>query len=105
VTIVLDRDKDPRFASYSDPKSGVVEGQEHDAGYDSFMTGHIFACLGKYIEIGQTIGMLDNDGKKTGKAEAAVVTGDIDYLMSTDKVSAKKEKGVESKKKLHYTTL
>lgn len=52
VTIILDKEKDPRFGTFYNPKSMQVEGQEHDAGFDSYMTGHIFACYTKYFEIG-----------------------------------------------------
>ena len=30
-------------------------GQEHDAGFDAFMTGRVFAALSKRIEIGQLL--------------------------------------------------
>lgn len=41
----------------TDPKFGIFEnnsgkGQQHDASYDSFMTGIVFASISKYIEIG-----------------------------------------------------
>ena len=58
VTIVLDKETDARFASYNEQKDSI-EGQEHDAGFDSFMTGHVFAKLAKYIEIGKTIGIME----------------------------------------------
>lgn len=46
-----------------DPKTGQIEGQDHDAGYDSYMTGHIFASFAKYIEIGKVIGTLEQDSQ------------------------------------------
>ena len=30
-------------------------GQAHDAGYDAYMTGHIFGCLAKWIQVRQII--------------------------------------------------
>lgn len=41
--------KQPRFSAY---KAG---GQGHDAGYDAFMTGVVFASLSKFIEIGNVV--------------------------------------------------
>lgn len=41
----------PKFAVYD--KMGA--GQEHDAGFDSYMTGHVFAALSKRLEIGQLL--------------------------------------------------
>ena len=42
-------------------------GQEHDAGFDAYMTGHVFAALTKRIEIGQ---LLEQSSKKAAeKAE------------------------------------
>ena len=38
--------------------------QSHDAGYDAYMTGVVFATLAKYIEIGQII---TKEPKPTGK--------------------------------------
>jgi len=47
----FDEKASPRFAHYE--KAGA--GQEHDAGYDSYMTGHVFAALAKRLEIGQLL--------------------------------------------------
>lgn len=44
------KDVHPQFSQYE--KHG---GQGHDAGFDSFMTGLVFATLSKYIEIGNII--------------------------------------------------
>ena len=41
------------------PKFGIYQqsgGQGHDAGFDAFMTGFVFASFSKYIEIGNIIG-------------------------------------------------
>lgn len=43
--------KDARFSQYS--QQGHQ--QQHDAGYDSFMTGLAYICIAKYIEIGNII--------------------------------------------------
>lgn len=59
VTIVLDKEKDPKFGAFLDPKTEQIEGQDHDAGFDSYMTGHIFASFTKYIEIGKVIGIVE----------------------------------------------
>lgn len=44
------------FDSKADSKFGLYEksgsAQEHDAGYDAYMTGHVFASLAKRLEIG-----------------------------------------------------
>jgi hypothetical protein len=29
--------------------------QSHDAGYDAYMTGKVFICMSKYIEIGKIV--------------------------------------------------
>jgi hypothetical protein len=42
--------KHPKFSIYE--KNG---GQGHDAGFDAFMTGMVFANLSKYIEIGKIV--------------------------------------------------
>lgn len=63
MTVALDKEKDARFGTYLGPK-GTIDGQEHDAGFDSYMTGHIFACLTKYIEIGNVIGWNDEKNSK-----------------------------------------
>jgi poly(A)-specific ribonuclease len=44
-----DEKADHRFSNYG--KDGA-KGQQHDAGFDSYMTGYTFACLSKFIEIG-----------------------------------------------------
>ncbi|CDW88855.1 c transferase [Stylonychia lemnae] len=49
LNISLDKEQDSIFGLYD----GI--GQEHDAGYDAYMTGYIFACISKYIEIGKII--------------------------------------------------
>ena len=41
----------PKFAHYE--RSG--SGQEHDAGFDAYMTGHVFAALAKRLQIGQLL--------------------------------------------------
>jgi hypothetical protein len=39
----------------------------HDAGYDAFMTGYVFMCISKYIEIGNIVNKakLDQASKST----------------------------------------
>ena len=61
VQIMLDKERDPKFGSFYNPKTGQVDGQEHDAGFDSYMTGHIFASFTKYIEIGKVIGNIESE--------------------------------------------
>ncbi len=49
IQIDYDSEKDSIFSLY---RNG---GQDHDAGYDAFMTGYSFIHLAKYIEIGKII--------------------------------------------------
>ena len=50
IQFALDETKNGRFGHYSS-----ISGQQHDAGYDAYMTGTVFACLAKYIEIGNVL--------------------------------------------------
>jgi hypothetical protein len=49
ISVMLDP-SEPEFASYLDKKV-----EAHDAGWDAYMTGVVFALLGKYLEIGNLI--------------------------------------------------
>ena len=51
-----DIEKDQKFGMYDQ-----VGGQAHDAGFDAFMTGVVFALHAKFIEIGNLV-----TGKKAG---------------------------------------
>ena len=42
----FDKSTSAKFASYE-----LTGGQEHDAGFDAYMTGHVFAAFCKRIEI------------------------------------------------------
>lgn len=44
------KQKYPQFSHYEQNK-----GQDHDAGYDAYMTGVVFATSAKYIEIGKIV--------------------------------------------------
>lgn len=47
--IKFDEAANPEFGSYSDAA------QHHDAAYDSYMTGFIFAMMAKRLEIGSLL--------------------------------------------------
>ena len=47
LMFAYDEKADTRFGHYE-----ANGGQEHDAGFDAYMTGHVFAALAKRIEIG-----------------------------------------------------
>lgn len=40
--------------------------QSHDAGYDAYMTGVVFAILSKFIEIGEIIQPKSTEKKQKG---------------------------------------
>ena len=46
----FDKEENQKFNRYE-----MKGGQHHDAGYDAYMTGIVFARTAKYIEIGQLI--------------------------------------------------
>lgn len=48
-------------------------GQCHDAGFDAYMTGHIFLCISKYIEIGKIIGPKENALSQTSSLSQGTV--------------------------------
>ena len=50
LVIEFDKQREIIFGLYE--QNG---GQGHDAGYDAYMTGHVFLCISKYIEIGNII--------------------------------------------------
>ena len=56
LMFAYDASASPKFCHYL--HSG---GQEHDAGFDAYMTGHVFAALAKRLEIGQ---LLEQSSKK-----------------------------------------
>ena len=49
-----DEEADVNFGAYE-----KNQGQDHDAGFDSFMTGVVFSSLAKYIEIGKMLDKID----------------------------------------------
>lgn len=51
----------PEFAIYQSQG-----GQAHDAGFDAFMTGLVFATFSKFIEIGKIVNKVHGDVKKPG---------------------------------------
>ncbi len=53
VGIVFDRKTHEIFGSYG--VKNTTSNQAHDAGFDSFMTGKVFICMSKYIEIGEIV--------------------------------------------------
>lgn len=53
VSINLDTKAHEIFGTYGE--KNTASKQAHDAGYDSFMTGKVFICMSKYIEIGKIV--------------------------------------------------
>lgn len=61
----------PEFATYLNKG-----GQAHDAGFDSFMTGIVFATFSKFIEIGKIVNKVTGDLKPNEKMATPGMTED-----------------------------
>lgn len=63
-----DEDASPKFMHYEQAGAG----QEHDAGFDAYMTGRVFAALAKRIEIGQLLELSSKKAQMKLEKAAAV---------------------------------
>jgi hypothetical protein len=53
VSVTFDTKAHEIFGSYG--AKNTTSNQAHDAGFDSYMTGKVFICMSKYIEIGKIV--------------------------------------------------
>lgn len=104
----FDAESDPAFGMY---KQG---GQEHDAGYDAYMTGHIFGCLSKWIEVRHIIAPHRSDLKPlpSGKTSVQRLDDEPERHLgaapdANDLASMSSQDGgtFSAKKPIHYSTV
>ena len=68
IQFALDEARDNKFGVYAQ-----IAGQQHDAGFDAYMTGTAFASLSKYVEVGNILNAKEEPNKQIEELKALVL--------------------------------